>query len=164
MSSITRRLSVPELSRQVLEMAKTGVYRESIFVALQPLSTKKNIRLAIAHAKQFGLHSVAELRDEALGTYYQVDLAQYHASQGAFDGPVAVETPTDAIQLATDLLQAMRWLVRLSLVGAIALAMLGITAEYMNHRGLSGGLLLSALCIGGIWQLQRQIASRFLRN
>ena len=69
---ISRRASVPELSRQVLEMATTGVYRESIFEALQPLATKKSIRLAIAHAKQFGMYSVAELRDDVLGTYYQI--------------------------------------------------------------------------------------------
>jgi hypothetical protein len=47
-----------DLTRRILEMATTGVYRGSIFEALAPIATQRQIRQAIAHAKQFGLHSV----------------------------------------------------------------------------------------------------------
>jgi hypothetical protein len=88
MSPLAPRLSETELSQRILEMAKTGVYRESIFEAFRSLATKRQIRQAIAHAKQFGLYSVRDLRDEELGTYYQVDLAKYDSFQAALKAAV----------------------------------------------------------------------------
>jgi hypothetical protein len=79
MPQIVPRLSETELSQRILDMAKTGVYRESIFEAFQSLATKQQIRRAIAHAKQFGLYSVRQHRDDELGTYYEVDLAKYQS-------------------------------------------------------------------------------------
>ena len=159
---ISRRASVVELSRQVLEMATTGVYRESIFEALHPLSTKKNIRLAIAQAKQLGMYSVADLRDDALGTYYQIDLAQYQVSKDALESPLVPEDPAQAVQLATNMLSTMRWLVRLTLFTAILLASVGLSCHWFGSGHLQGGLLVSAGIVLAIWHLQRRLLARFL--
>ena len=48
MSQLAPRLSETELSQRILAMAKTGVYRESIFEAFRSLATKRQIRQAIA--------------------------------------------------------------------------------------------------------------------
>ena len=159
---ISRRASVPELSGQVLEMATTGVYRESIFEALQPLATKKNIRLAIAHAKQLGMYSVAELRDDGLGTYYQIDIAQYRVSREALQSPLAPDDPAEAVQLATDIFSTMHWVVRLTLFTGILLASIGLSCSWFEYGHLRGGLLLSAGIVLAIWHLQRRLLSTFL--
>lgn len=161
-TSITRRATVPELSRQVLEMATTGVYRESIFEALQPIATKKNIRLAIAHAKQYGLHSVADLRDEILGTYYQVDLAHYQVSRDALKSPLVPDDPAQAVQLATDMLSTLKWVVRLSLFSAVMLVSVGLTCGLLGYGQLRGGLWVGALFVIAIWHLQRRLLKQFL--
>lgn len=160
-NAITRRATVPELSRQVLEMATTGVYRESIFEALQPIATKKNIRLAIAHAKQFGLHSVSDLRDEVLGTYYQVDLAQYQVSRDAMKSPLMPDDPAQAIQLATTMLSTLQWVVRLSLFTAVLLASLGLTCGLLGYGQFRGGLWVGAILVIAIWHLQRRLMNQF---
>lgn len=161
-SSLTRRLSVPELSQRVLTMGKTGVYRESIFEALSPLATKKSIRLAIAQAKQFGLYSVATLRDDDLGTYYQVDLAQYqvglaalrNASQSAQSIPDLIQ----AMTVITQLQRRLRWVVGLTWGGAIALLLLAIAARGWGEghwrEGLWLGLWLGAgiMALTGVFQ------------
>jgi hypothetical protein len=77
-----------DLTRRILEMATTGVYRGSIFEALAPIATQRQIRQAIAHAKQFGLHSVRSLRDGELGTYYQVEPQKYASFQTAIAAAV----------------------------------------------------------------------------
>lgn len=158
------RASVPELSRQVLEMAQTGVYRESIFEALQPLSTKKNIRLAIAHAKELGMYSIAELRDSSLGTYYQIDMTQYQVSRAALASPLIPEDPAQAVQLATDVLSTLRWIVRLTLFTAILLATVGLSCGWFEYGHLRGGLLVSAGVVLSIWRLQHRLISQFFRT
>ena len=159
---ISRRTSVSELSRQVLEMATTGVYRESIFEALQPLSTKKNIRLAIAQAKQLGMYSVADLRDDSLGTYYQIDVTQYQASREALQNPLMPDDPAQAVQLATDVVLTLHWIVRLTLFAAILLASAGLTCNWIDYGDLRGGLWVSAGVVLSIWHLQRRLLSQFL--
>jgi len=159
-TSISRRLSIPELSERILEMAKTGVYRQSIFEALSPLATKKNIRLAIAHAKSFGLHSVADLRDDGLGTYYQVDLTQYHAHHPVLNSPLIQDDPIHAVQVAHTLLHRVKWVVRLSMASTLLLVILGAGCGVMGYGQLSGGLELGALIVAGMaysqWRMVRQ--------
>ena len=48
-------------------MARTGVYRQSVFEAFRSMATQRQIRDAIAQAKQFGLYTVSSLRDAELG-------------------------------------------------------------------------------------------------
>lgn len=175
-SRITRRLSVPELSQKILEMGKTGVYRESIFEALHSLSTKKNIRLAIAHAKNFGLHSVADLRDEALGTYYQVDLACYQAHRhlinhvtdpslnSTAESALNVDDPAQVLQTNHALLQTVRRMVFLSMGSAIALVLLGIGCVWVEHKLVGGALWLSAVAVAGVGQLQWWMAASFFNK
>ncbi|NER00678.1 MAG: hypothetical protein F6K30_28960 [Cyanothece sp. SIO2G6] len=161
-STISRRLSVPELSQRILMMAKTGVYRESIFAALHPLATKKNIRLAIAQAKQFGLHSVAALRDDELGTYYQVDLTQYQSGlsyfRAASQWSQSLTDLTQASAIIVQLQRRLRWLVWLSWGGAIALLVLAIASSGWGYGPWCGGLLLGAGIMTLIGVLQHQLA------
>jgi len=72
----TQRLSATELTGRILDMARTGVYRQSVFEAFRSMATQRQIRDAIAQAKQFGLYTVSSLRDAELGTYYQVEPAK----------------------------------------------------------------------------------------
>ena len=144
-------------------MATTGVYRESIFEALQPLSTKKNIRLAIAHAKQLGMYSVADLRDDALGTYYQIDVAQYHLSNEALQSPLLPDDPVQAVQVATDAVSALSWVVRLTFFAAILLTSMGISCGWFEYGHFRGGLLVGAGLVFLIWHLQRRLLIPFLK-
>ena len=110
MSQFAPRLSETELSQRILEMAQTGVYRESIFEAFRSLATQRQIRQAIAHAKQFGLYSVRDLRDPELGTFYQVDLQKYQSFQAALKAAVPLPPGDDlAAQMlaATQAIRAM---------------------------------------------------------
>lgn len=157
MSAIAKRSSVSELTHQILEMGKTGVYRESVFEALGPLGTKKQIRLAIAHAKKFGLHSVASLRDAELGTYYQVDLTTYHSLKHS----IAAIAPDDRRTTITQLVDATST-VNLMLATAkglaIAMLLLGVACLLSGHRQISFNLLVSAASAGGLWMLQKSVA------
>jgi hypothetical protein len=158
MNLITRRLSVPELSQQILEMAKTGVYRESVLEALSPLATKRQIRQAIAHAKRFGLHSVASLRDAELGTYYQVDLVKYRSLQHTVLSPVHYGDDAELVQrvsVATQALQRMLWV---SQGLAIALVLFGIVCMAIGQKQASFGLLSSALSVAVVWLVQRSLS------
>ncbi|MEM9218180.1 MAG: hypothetical protein AAGD25_28045 [Cyanobacteria bacterium P01_F01_bin.150] len=162
MSLISRRASVIELSSRVMEMATTGVYRESIFEALHPLATKKTIRLAIANAKQFGMYSIADLRDDVLGTYYQIDISQYQASKNALQSPLVPEDPAQAIQLAADVISTTRWMVRLTLFTSIFLVSMGIVCSWLEYGQLRSGLFVSAGIVWSIWHLQRRLLTRLL--
>lgn len=162
MSVITRRLSVPELSQQILEMAKTGVYRESVFEALSPLGTKKQIREAIAHAKRFGLHSVASLRDTELGTYYQVDLVKYELLQQAILSPVDPSPPANAAQTGRAAVKVTAEGIQRLLAAAkdlsIVLTTLGVICTLTGWGSLGLGFLSGAASAAGVWAVQRAIA------
>ncbi|MDA0265804.1 MAG: hypothetical protein O3A14_02330, partial [Cyanobacteria bacterium] len=114
------QLSDLELTQRILDMAKTGVYRESILEALQPVATQRQIRSAITQAKQFGLHSDRSLRDAELGTYYQVDLRRYHSFQAAISAAVPLESHDVASQVLLTT-QALRRMLVVAGGGAIAL-------------------------------------------
>ncbi len=160
MSIITRRLSVPELSQQILEMAKVGVYRESVFEALQPLATKKQIGAAIAHAKRFGLHSVASLRDDELGTYYQVDLVKYQSLAHAIATPANLGDDADLIERVMDATSAVQRMLTIAKSLAILLGVVGVICLLEDRHQLGTGLLSGAISASGIWALQRSLVKK----
>jgi hypothetical protein len=154
---ISQTSSTSDLSQKVLEMATTGVYRESVFEALQPLATKPQIRAAIAHAKRFGLHSIASLRDPELGTYYQLDLAKYQKLRGALHQPTHLGTDADLTQRlthATQTTQRMLLLVR-SITGLWAF--LSLLCWVAGWGWVSGGCLWAAVGTGIVWGVQQKI-------
>lgn len=155
MNGITRRLSVPELSQQILEMAKTGVYRESVFEALQPMATKTQIRKAIAHAKRFGLHSVATLRDAELGTYYQTDWTKYQASQALLHSPAHFGEDAELVDRVTQATQAVDRMLTVARRLAGGLAIAGLTCWFIGQPQIGTGLVWGSISVAGLWALQR---------
>ncbi|MEM6450504.1 MAG: hypothetical protein AAF703_09340 [Cyanobacteria bacterium P01_D01_bin.105] len=159
---LTTRLSMNELTERILEMAQTGIYRESLFEAFRPVATKKQIKSAIALAKQFGLHSEASLRDAELGTYYQVDVRRVQSFQAAIADSLVLSAGDDMAQkvmLATRIVKLM-----LLVSGASAIALLFIGGGYIiTGKGETAALWwTSALCAGGIWLWQKNVAKPLL--
>ena len=160
MSVITRRLSVPELSQQILTMAKSGVYRESVFEALHPMATKKQISAAIAHAKRFGLHSVASLRDDELGTYYQVDLVKYQSLEHAIASPTHVGDDADLLVRVMAANNAVQRMLVIAKGLATILGIIGTLCLLDNRNQLGIGSLSGAMSAAGIWALQRSLIKK----
>lgn len=150
-------MSISELSEQILQMAKTGVYRESVFEALQPLATKRQIRTAIAHAKRFGLHSVASLRDGELGTYYQVDLVKYQANQHLLHSAEYLGKDADLLQRVTEAQQAVQRMLAFARGLAIVLGLLTISSVILGNQQTSWMLLGGTITAGVLWVLQRSL-------
>lgn len=158
MDLIPQKLSVSELTGRILQMAQTGVYRESIFEAFQPVATKREIRSAIAQAKQFGLRSVAAMRDTDLGTYYQADPAQYPVFQAALKAAILPENEETLAQRMIRLTQAIQAMLVLAGGSALALMVVGSLC-LLNHQPHTGGLLwLGSFLLGSLWGLQCCIA------
>jgi hypothetical protein len=155
MAQRTSRLSDTELSQRILEMAQTGVYRESIFEAFQSLATKRQIRQAIAHAKHYGLYSVRDFRDAELGTYYEVDSAKYQSFQAALKAAVPLPGGDDLAAQILASTQAIR--VMLAIAGSFAMGFLILGGICLVTGHLQSGRLawVSAASIGGIWLLQQ---------
>jgi hypothetical protein len=155
-------LSSLDLTERILAMAKTGVYRQSVFEALGPVATRRQIRDAIAQAKQFGLYTVASLRDEDLGTYYQVEPASYESFQAVSKTLSTKTTPdnlADQVVATHATLRAMLTAVASSTLG---LGLLGGWCLLDGHTQLGRGLWLGAMVAGGLWGVQRWIARRAL--
>jgi hypothetical protein len=152
---ITRRLSVGELSQRILAMATTGVYRASVLEALQPLASQKQIARAIAHAKRFGLHSVASLRDAELGTYYQVDLVKYAAHQHLLTSAAHLGEDAELVDRVTQANQAVQSMLAIarSLGGLLVIAT--IVAWANGWQQLSVILCSSAASALGVWAMQK---------
>ncbi|PSR12586.1 hypothetical protein C8255_26410, partial [filamentous cyanobacterium CCP3] len=136
-----------ELTDRVLTMAKTGVYRQSVFEALGPIATRRQIREAIAQAKQFGLYTVSALRDEELGTYYQVEPASYESFQTAAKALTAGSLPhsnnlAEQVVATHSTLRAMLSAVAVSTLG---LGFLGGWCLLDGHTQLGRGLWLGAI-------------------
>jgi hypothetical protein len=160
MSTIARRPSLVELSQRILDMAKTGVYRESVFEALRPVATKKQIREAIAHAKKFGLHSVASLRDEELGTYYEVDLVKLRSLEHTIPTSVPVRQSTELTKLTADAIVTIRLMLTAAKGAAIALTIIGFAYLLTGKQQASFGLFSSAASAAGLWMLQKAFAKK----
>jgi hypothetical protein len=158
MVSISQRLSVAELCDRILDMAKTGVYRESIFEALAPLATKKQIRLAIAHAKKFGLHSVSTLRDDDLGTYYQLDFNKYQSLHHLIHASVEIDSDEALLKMAIASTQMIQTMLILAKGLAIGLFALGVILMFINHGTANPSIFASAMGITLVWLLQAWLA------
>ncbi len=156
------QLSMNELTGRVLDMAQTGVYRESLFETFRPAVTKRQVRAAIALAKQFGLHSDPALRDAELGTYYQVDPLKVQSFQVAIQHSIVLtagDNMAQRIQLAT---QTVKLMLIVSGGGAIALLLVGSGYILAGQSEAAAVWWTSALCAGGIWLWQKNVAKPLL--
>jgi hypothetical protein len=147
-----------ELTDRVLAMAKTGVYRQSVFEALGPVATRRQIRDAIAQAKQFGLYTVSALRDEDLGTYYQVEPARYESFQAAAKTLAAGLPPENLAEQVVATHAALRAMLTAVAGSTLGLGILGGWCLLDGHTQLGRGLWLGAMVAGGLWSVQRWIA------
>lgn len=159
-SAIARQLSVTELSQRILDMGKTGVYRESLFEALRPVATQRQIRAAIAHAKHFGLHSVPSLRDAELGTYYQLDVTKYQTLQHLVESSAPLTADGNLIEKYIRATEAIATMLDLGRGLGALLAVSGVACVFWGKPQLSFGLLSGAVSLGLLWLLQRAIAQR----
>jgi len=155
-------LSSLDLTERVLAMAKTGVYRQSVFEALGPVATRRQIRDAIAQAKQFGLYTVASLRDDDLGTYYQVETTSYESFQSAAKTLGTGLPPTDLAAQVIATHAALRAMLTTVAGSTLGLVILGGWCLLDGQTQLGRGLWLGAVVAGGLWGMQRWIARRAL--
>lgn len=162
MSTTAAPLTETELTQRILEMAQTGVYRESILTTFAPHASKRKIRSAIAQAKQFGLYSVASLRDPELGTYYQAESSRLEAFKSAIalTGPLKGEDWNQRLIDDMHTIRAMLAVVAISTVGLFGCGSV-LLLRGASHTG--GMLWLMAALVGIIWTLQKRLAARVLR-
>ena len=163
LAKLTARLSMNELTERILEMAQTGVYRESLFETFRPVATKKQIRGAIALAKQFGLHSNAALRDDELGTYYQVEARMVQSFQAAIAGSLTLSAGDDMAQKVMLATRIVKLMLLVSGASAIALVLIGSSYVLAGKSETAVALWTSALCVGGIWLWQKRVAKPLLK-
>lgn len=162
-SLITQRLSTSELSQKILDMAKTGVYRESIFEALHPLATKKQIREAITHAKRFGLGTVANLRDPDLGTYYQLDQNKYQSLQHLLHSPLHLGKDSELTQRLTDAKQTIQHMLIAASSFGVLIAVFGVLCWISGWHQFGLSLLSASFGTIVLWQFQRYVAQNLDR-
>ena len=151
-----------ELTGRILEMAQTGVYRESLFEAFRPVATKKQIKAAIALAKQFGLQTDPTLRDTELGTYYQADISKVVAFQTAIQNSVQLAAGDDMAQKMVTATRVVKMMLVISGGGAIALLLIGTSYLLTGKAETAATWWTSALCAGGIWLWQKNVAKPML--
>lgn len=156
------QLSMNELTGRILEMAQTGVYRESLFDAFKPVATKKQIKEAIALAKQFGLSTDPTLRDTDLGTYYQADIQKVNSFQTAIQNSVTLSAGDDIAQKMLLATRTIRLMLVVSGGGAIALLFIGLSYLFTGKTEAAAMWWTSALCTGGIWLWQKNVAKPLL--
>lgn len=162
MSLTTQRLSTSELTGRILEMAQTGIYRESIFETFRPVATKRQIRSAIAQAKQFGLHSVAALRDGELGTYYQVEHSKYQIFQEAIRTTSSLAAGEDLGQQIISTTRAIKAMLVVAGGSALGLFAIGSVCLLSGHTQSGSTFWLGSVLAGGLWLVQRSIAQKTL--
>ncbi|MEL6492703.1 MAG: hypothetical protein AAFQ95_22365 [Cyanobacteria bacterium J06621_3] len=160
--AITTQLSMNELTGRILDMAQTGVYRESLFEAFRPVATKKQVKEAIALAKQFGLHSDPSLRDTELGTYYQADAKKVASYHSVIQSSVMLSAGDDMAAQMQIAIRTVKLMLVVSGGGAIALLLLGIGYLLSGKAEAAAMWWSSALCAGGIWLWQKTVAKPLL--
>ena len=165
MSALLPRLSVAELSQRILEMATTGVYRESLFDTFKPMATKRQIREAIALAKQFGLRSDPTLRDPELGTYYQIErqrvkLQKVDSLRTTEAQSTCFETREGAIARILNIQQTMQTMLRVAGGVTVSLLVSGGVCAFEGQSTIATLLWSSALCACTIWGIQKQLLKR----
>jgi hypothetical protein len=162
MAKLATQLSMNELTGRILDMAQTGVYRESLFEAFQPVATKRQIKAAIALAKQFGLHTDPSLRDGELGTYYQSDSQKVASFQAIIQNSVMLSAGDDLAQRVQIATQTVKLMLLVSGASAIALTLLGGGYVLAGKSEAAAAWWTSALCAGGIWVWQKNVAKPLL--
>ncbi|MEM9806899.1 MAG: hypothetical protein AAF959_16635 [Cyanobacteria bacterium P01_D01_bin.56] len=156
------RLQEVELSQRILEMAKAGVYRESLFETFSGMASKRQVRAAIATAKQFGLRSNPTLRDTDLGTYYHIDPKQYDSFQNLLESAISPIASDDVATRLRKLTEAVQTLVRVS--GGVAIGLLGGGSLcILNGRlTLAATIWSAALAVSLVWMLQKLLIGSLL--
>ena len=160
--AIVATLSMNELTGRILDMAQTGVYRESLFEAFKPVATKKQIKEAIALANQFGLHTDPALRDTELGTYYQADIDKVASFQTTIQNSVILSAGDDMAQKLLIATRTVKLMLVVSGGGAIALLLLGTSYLLAGKSETAALWWTSAICAGGIWLWQKNVAKPLL--
>ncbi|MEL6554270.1 MAG: hypothetical protein AAFQ63_12515 [Cyanobacteria bacterium J06621_11] len=160
--AIVAQMSMNELTGRILDMAQTGVYRESLFEAFKPVATKKQIKAAIALAKQFGLQTDPALRDAELGTYYQADIQKVSTFQSSIQNSVQLSAGDDMAERVLAATRAVKLMLLVSGGGAIALLLLGTSYMFAGKSEAAAIWWTSALCTGGIWMWQKSVAKPLL--
>ena len=161
-SLTTTQLSMNELTGRILEMAQTGVYRESLFETFRPVATKKQVKGAIALAKQFGLRSDPTLRDEELGTYYQAEPEKVQSYQAVIARSLMLQAGDDMAQRVQVAMQTVKMMLVVSGGSAIALLLIGGGYVLSGKTEAAAMWWTSALCVGGIWLWQKNVAKPLL--
>ena len=161
-SLMTTQLSMNDLTGRILEMAQTGVYRESLFETFRPVATKKQVKSAIALAKQFGLHSDPSLRDQELGTYYKAEPKKVQSYQAVVDSSLMLQAGDDMAQRVQVAMQTVKMMLMVSGGGAIALLLIGGGYVLGGKTETAAMWWTSALCVSGIWLWQKSVAKPLL--
>ncbi|MGC1527952.1 MAG: hypothetical protein WA783_18045 [Phormidesmis sp.] len=161
-AQLSTQLSMNELTGRILDMAQTGIYRESLFEAFQPVATKKQVKAAIALAKQFGLQTDPALRDAELGTYYQADSQKVATFQTIIQNSIALSAGDDMAQKVLLATRTVRLMLVVSGGGAIALVVIGSSYLITGKPEAAALWWTSALCAGGIWLWQKSVAKPLL--
>lgn len=159
---LTAQLSINELTGRILEMAQTGVYRESLFEVFRPMATKKQVKGAIALAKQFGLRSDPALRDPDLGTYYQADALKVQSFQSTVQNSMVLSIGDDMAQRVHLATRTIKLMLVVSGASAIALLLIGSSYVLAGKAEAAAAWWTSALCAGGIWLWQKAVAKPLL--
>ena len=160
--AIAMQISMNELTGRILEMAQSGVYRESLFETFRPMATKKQVKGAIALAKQFGLYTDPTLRDPELGTYYQADLKQVESFQTTIQNSIVLSAGDDLAQQLQTAMRTVRLMLLVSGFSAIALTIIGSSYLITGKSETAAVWWTSALCAGGIWLWQKNVAKPLL--
>ena len=160
--STVAQISLNELTGRILDMAQTGVYRESLFETFRPVATKRRVKESIALAKQFGLHSDPTLRDTELGTYYQVDPLKVKSFQDAIQHSIVLSAGDDMAQRVYAATRTVKLMLAVSGASAIALLFLGSTYVLAGKAETAALWWTCALCAGGIWLWQKKVAQPLL--
>ncbi len=159
---MSAQLSMNELTGRILDMAQTGVYRESLFEAFRSIATKRQVRESITLAKQLGLRSDPSLRDSELGTYYQVDPDKVQSFQLAIQNSVTLQPGDDLAQQIQIAMRTVKLMLMVSGASAIALLLIGASYVLAGKAEAAAAWWTSALCAGGIWLWQKSVAKPLL--
>ena len=156
------QLQEVELSQRILEMARAGVYRESLFDTFKGMASKRQVRAAIATAKQFGLRSDPALRDTDLGTYYHIDPQRYDSFQTLLESAVSPVATDDVATRLRKLTEAVQVLVRVS--GGVAMVLLagGSLCVLNGQLTLAATVWSASLAVALVWMLQKLLVGSLL--
>ena len=156
------KLHEVELSQRILEMATAGVYRESLFDTFSGVASKRQVRAAIATAKQFGLRSNPTLRDTDLGTYYQIDPQQYASFRTLLEAAISPVSTDDVATRLRKLTEAVQILVRVAGGVAIALLISGSLCVLNGQLTLAAITWSASLAVSLVWMLQKLLVGSLL--